>query len=135
MNLRRPCPLLPALAFTAALLLALLPTLGRLYRGLDTNTPGPQWEALCTTQGLVLRWVDATGSTDAPSKGAPTPHAADDCPYCPLLATVEPPSLIAPGWAALAPARAHAPRTSATLSDKPRVSGWSPRGPPLLRRA
>jgi len=132
MSLRRPYPLLSALAFTAALLLALLPTMGRLHRGLDSDPLAPGWEALCTTQGLVLRWVDPTGTTDAPSQGAPTQHAGDDCPYCPLLATLKPLSPTASNWAALAPAPIHAPRRSAALSGKPRVTGWSPRGPPLL---
>ena len=135
MSLRRPYPLLSAMALAAALLLALLPTLGRLHRGLDSDPLSPGWVALCTTQGLVLRWVDPTGQTEGSEQPAPTQHAVDDCPYCPLLASTKLPAMVAPAWLKLEPAPFLAPQPVQAVSDKPVVTGWSPRGPPILVRA
>ncbi|MCB1561247.1 MAG: DUF2946 family protein [Xanthomonadales bacterium] len=123
------------LALTAALLLALLPTLGRLHRGLDSDPLGPGWVALCTSQGLVLRWVDPTGSAGDGEPSSPMQHAGDECPYCPLLATTRLPATAAPVWLKLQPATFLAPQAVEAGFGKPLVSGWSPRGPPILVRA
>jgi hypothetical protein len=80
------------LALVAVLLLATLPTFGRLL-ATDTHTATSAWAALCTASGL--QHVELAGiapsvvaaSHDA-GTGLPAPggHSDRDCAYCPLLA-------------------------------------------------
>ena len=132
MSLRRPYPLLSAMALAAALLLALLPSLGRLHRGLDHNPLAPGWVALCTSQGLVLRWVDPTGQSDGGDPSVPTQHAGDECPYCPLLATSRLPAVGNLAWIQAERVRFPALRSVGAASCKPLIGGWSARGPPVF---
>jgi hypothetical protein len=76
-----------ALALTAGLLLTLLPTLGRLQRALNPDPLAAGWAALCTMGGLATLPSDAFGATGNGDRGN-RGQAGDDCPYCPLLATI-----------------------------------------------
>lgn len=80
------------LALAAVLLLAVLPTLGRLAQPAATGMRAGL-EAMCTSAGLRL--VDpmamlhaghhaGDGAPDAPAH----PHEGPDCAYCPLLASL-----------------------------------------------
>ena len=90
------------LALLAALLLALLPTLGRLAQASTashtTSIAQQALTALCTMEGLKQVALPVLAATsmhahmqhDAP---APMPHhpqgdAGQDCDYCPLLASL-----------------------------------------------
>src|SRR5690606_37836393 len=80
------------LAFVAVLLLALLPTVGRIGQA---QAPGhdvsPTWAELCTVQGLRTVLLPASPHQSPAPAPAPDPHAGADCDYCPLLAaTVAP---------------------------------------------
>ncbi len=132
------------LALLAALLLALVPTLGRLTQASATpHAASPAQEALaalCTMEGMkqVALPVLAAASAhahmphDAP---APMPHhpqgdAGQDCDYCPLLA-----SLVA--LAAIALGLWPRPDSSISITARPAIrvahrhpSGLGSRGPP-----
>lgn len=136
MPLRRPRPLLWSLAFTASLLLSLLPTIGRLHRALDADGAVPDVRAFCTTEGLAYRPADAvrdalSGSADPqpqPQRGDPA-HG-DDCAYCPLLAAASLPAAIVSLPPPLPPlAATFAPRPQPSLRER-HLLGWAPRGPP-----
>jgi hypothetical protein len=82
------------LALVAMLLLATLPTLGRL-QGARADSAGATarsaWAAMCTTAGLRDVALPATGhpATAGDHGGTPTgPAQGGDCAYCPLLAAV-----------------------------------------------
>ena len=115
---------LPGLAFVAALLLAVVPTLGRLAK----SAPAGEWMEMCTTLGAARVWVPmqdgqpvlraaddvhAGHAVHAAFSGASAPthdqhqergdaggHGAhgEDCPYCPLLGSL---LLFALCWALL----------------------------------
>jgi hypothetical protein len=131
--LRRPRPLLWSLAFTASLLLALLPAAGRLHRAFDAEASAPAMQAFCSAQGLVLRGpmsslADETGRL--PGKGAPAGETGDDCAYCPLLATTGLPALASPVLPPLPPmATVFAPQDSRRTGDRHPI-GQGARGPP-----
>ena len=78
------------LALVAMLMLALLPTLGRLApQGARAAQDG--WAALCTATGL--KYVDlslhhATRGDDGATPGQPHGHGDPDCAYCPLLVSL-----------------------------------------------
>lgn len=132
--LRRPRPLLWSLAFTASLLLALLPAAGRLHRALDAEVSAPAMQAFCSTQGLVLRppIFDqvAVDPAHPPGERSPAPAADDDCAYCPLLATTGLPALVSPVLPPLPPmAVVFPPRDSRRTGDRHPI-GQGPRGPP-----
>jgi hypothetical protein len=79
------------LALAAVLLLALLPSLGRWVEASGQRLP-PALIAMCTSAGLSLFAPDSLppGET-TPAVGMPAgTMAADDCPYCPLLAKIAP---------------------------------------------
>ena len=132
--LRRPRPLLWSLAFTASLLLALLPAAGRLHRAFDADISATAMQAFCTAQGLVLRpsivdpaIVDPAHPPDAPS---PAPATGDDCAYCPLLATTGLPAIASPMLPPLPPmAAVFPPRLVRCAVDRHPI-GQGPRGPP-----
>lgn len=146
---RRPRPLLWSLAFTASLLLALLPAAGRLHRAFDADVSAPAMQAFCSAQGLVLRpsMVDAAIFDQAavdqaavdqvavdpahpPGKPSPAPEAGDDCAYCPLLATTGLPAVASPMLPPLPPmAMVFPPRFVRRAVDRHPI-GHGPRGPP-----
>lgn len=137
--LRRPRPLLWSLAFTASLLLALLPAAGRLHRAFDAEALAPAMQAFCTAQGLVLRppIVDpaiidpvAVDVGHPPGGRSPAPAAGDDCAYCPLLATTGLPAVASPVLPPLPPmAVVFPPRFVRRAFDRHPI-GQGPRGPP-----
>lgn len=132
--LRRPRPLLWSLAFTASLLLALLPAAGRLHRAFDADLSAPAMQAFCTAQGLVLRpsIVDPAivDPAHSPGEPSPTPATGDDCAYCPLLATTGLPAIASPMLPPLPPmATVFAPRLVPRAVDRHPI-GQGPRGPP-----
>ncbi|GAB1407259.1 hypothetical protein MASR1M8_11780 [Thermomonas brevis] len=115
------------IALLAMLLLAVLPTLGRLLQ--PPAQSEPLLVAMCTTLGLETRALPSllTGSEQAPA----TPdHAGEDCAYCPLLSTL---AFVA---AAIAIAfHASRPNVAITATFPPRQTrhpcGLGSRGPPL----
>lgn len=137
--LRRPRPLLWSLAFTASLLLALLPAAGRLHRALDAEVSAPAMQAFCTAQGLVLRPTIVDPAMVDPAIVDPGhPHgegpsggdAGDDCAYCPLLATTGLPAVASPVLPPLPPmAAVFPPRLVRRAVDRHPI-GQGPRGPP-----
>lgn len=137
--LRRPRPWLWSLAFTASLLLALLPTAGRLHRALNADASAPAMQAFCSVQGLVLRppIVDqAAIDPGQPSGGrSPAPANGDDCAYCPLLATTGLPAVASPVLPPLPPmAAVFPPRLVRRAVDRHPI-GQGPRGPPARSAA
>jgi hypothetical protein len=125
------------LALVAMLLLAALPTVGRLAQpAADGMRAG--LEAMCTSAGLRL--VDPMAVLHADHHaggGAPDtpahPHEGPDCAYCPLLAS------LAVALACLAVALCDGlPRAlAAARRASPQRSRWHPcglgsRGPPLF---
>ncbi len=120
-----------SLALAAGLLLTLLPTLGRLQRALNPDPLASGWTALCTMGGLATLpsdLADAATGTDRGNRG----QAGDDCPYCPLLASV---SLL--GGLLLAWLLPRLPAVAVRPSPATaRIAAWHPcglgsRGPPL----
>ena len=130
MSLRRLPPLLPALALVAALLLALLPSVGRLYQA--AQSAPPDTIALCTVEGFKQAAAPLWALADAAAHhrnpgGEPSAH---DCDYCPLLS-----GLVVLAFIALAfwPLATFSPRRIEAAS--PRVGrrhpcGLGSRGPP-----
>lgn len=108
------------------LLLACLPTLGRLASSSDDGAAGSVLAALCTMTGL--KYVEVPLGDPAPQ---PRKAMGEDCAYCPLLTAVAVFAL----WLALAwPSPVAAPRaerTSASHRKNPYPCGLGSRGPPL----
>ena len=113
------------LAFVAALLLALLPTVGRIAQARAAgHDAAPAWVELCTVQGLRTVLL--------PASPAPDPHAGVDCEYCPLLAAAVAPvvgALSVPP-PALPPALCTSP--APVTRTQPHPCGLGSRGPPLV---
>mgnify|MGYP001604165082 CR=1 FL=1 len=110
------------LAMLAMLLLASLPTAGRLVASTQAE---PGWTALCTSNGM--QWV-RPGGHGSPAVG----HDGADCAYCPLLPALDPPFV--PIALLLPPATktAFVVESMAQRSpDAPR-SGLGARGPPRI---
>lgn len=105
---------LSRLAFLAALLMALMPSISRV---LAAQAP-PSWAELCSTEG-------GHGDSGLPA----SLHAGADCGYCVLGAPVPPPR-----WQAPLPPLA--PATQLALVDEPprarpvRLCGLGAQGPP-----
>ena len=125
------------LALVAVLLLATLPTLGRLL-ATRADTASSAWAALCTASGLQhveLAGIDRSAMGASPDSGtgvpAPGGRSNPDCAYCPLLASFA----LVVAW--LAPTLVHgaAPRLCTwrhVLARKPlHPSGLGSRGPPF----
>lgn len=141
--LRRQRPLLLSLAFAASLLLALLPTIGRLQQVLDPDPLASGWNAMCTMRGLVVLPAplqDLFAAVDAAAMGergdrSRGDQTGDDCPYCPLLTAVVLLAGILRAW--LLP-RLHdagfARRRNSHNLDWS-LLGLGPRGPPQARLA
>ena len=89
MNRRLPCRnAFARLALLAALLLAVVPTLGRLLTPASVADMAPAAHAMHDMAGMRHAMAEDGALAHRPSAPAP-PHQHDvDCPYCPLLATV-----------------------------------------------
>lgn len=116
-----------SLALVAMLLLACLPTLGRLAAPSADGDGSSVWAALCTMTGL--KYVEVPNADPAPQPHKPL-HG-EDCAYCPLLTAVAVFSL----WLALTWPRLSAASRSHPL-PAPRSRSFHPcglgsRGPPL----
>ncbi|PJK14921.1 hypothetical protein CO613_03585 [Lysobacteraceae bacterium NML07-0707] len=116
--------LLLRLALLAALLLAMLPTLGRLAQA--ASSTASESIAVCTVNGVQLITAASQPPDGSLPAGQSTPH---DCAYCPLLAGL----LI---LAALILRLLQRPRASCPSIPAPpvanhyRLAGLGPRGPP-----
>jgi hypothetical protein len=87
------------LALAAMLLLALLPTVGRLLSARGDGSLGGAWAQMCTLSGLKLVKIAPDASSN-PAIPAPVGDAGmSDCPYCPLANAIV--ALVL--WAALVP--------------------------------
>jgi hypothetical protein len=86
------------LALVAMLLLALLPTAGRLLAARSDGSIGSAWAQMCTLSGLKLVKIAPDGSSNpvVPEHGGDA--GMSDCPYCPLANGIV--ALVL--WAALA---------------------------------
>jgi hypothetical protein len=124
------------LALFAILLLALVPTMGRLAQARSAGADAtPSWAALCTVRGLesVPLPPGAHGTTHGGDGIPAPPHGSGDCDYCPLLANAIP---LAVAPLSMLPAVAQAPalctsRTSPTR-EEPHPCGLGSRGPPSV---
>jgi hypothetical protein len=125
------------LALVAMLLLATLPTFGRLL-ATRANTAASAWTALCTASGLQHAELasigqPAPGASHDAGNGIPAPagHANPDCAYCPLLAGLA----LAVACLAITLAHGPAPRLCTwrhVLVRKPlHPCGLGSRGPPF----
>jgi hypothetical protein len=76
------------LALAAILLLALLPTAGRLLSARSGTSVGGAWAQMCTLSGLKLIKIAPGGSSNpaTPKPGGDT--GASDCLYCALANTI-----------------------------------------------
>lgn len=78
------------LALAAILLLALLPTFGRLAQA-GQGVAATAWTQMCTVAGMkqvrLPAWADSAAGQPQPQDPAPG-HAGMDCDYCPLLAAL-----------------------------------------------
>ncbi len=125
------------LALFAVLLLALVPTLGRLAQARDAGfVAAPSWAALCTARGMesVLLLPGAHGNATHGGGEAPEPsHGGGDCDYCPLLAATIPvaiaPLSVPP---AIAPPPALCTSRPVVAHAGPHPCGLGSRGPPSV---
>jgi hypothetical protein len=119
------------LALVAILLLALVPTVGRIAQAHATGHGAvASWTELCTVQGL--RKVLLPGPPFEAPAPMPNGHAGADCEYCPLLAAA-----VAPVVATVAvppPALPPALCTSSIPATRtgPHPCGLGSRGPPAI---
>lgn len=118
------------LALLAVLLLALVPSLGRML-----PAAAPQWpqaaSELCTSTGLKWVAVDVGLFSGTPAPQPSMPAGGDHCDYCPLAASL---SLLVPPLALLAPSplRGTAPAWVAPRLRTPaNLRGLGGQGPPL----
>ncbi|MET0328006.1 MAG: DUF2946 family protein [Luteimonas sp.] len=118
------------LSWTAVLLLALLPSIGRLA---TSHEDGPRTilMEMCTAGSeRLVSMVDPFDLLDTPL-AAPVDHGGmPDCAYCPLLAT----TLIAVlwlAWSPMQPAVQHAVVRHAACASDRHPCGLGSRGPPL----
>jgi len=118
------------MALLAILLLALVPTAGRIAQAQASGHQAvSSWAELCTAQGLRKVLLPAPHETPVPS---PAPHAGADCEYCPLLAAVVAPAVatVAVPPQALPPALCTSP--DSTVRSGPHPCGLGSRGPPKV---
>ena len=133
------------LALVAMLLLALLPTLGRLAAGTQSasGAAGAGWAAMCTAAGLreVPLASPAGQATFGQSLLAGADHGfphdiihqhdGPDCAYCPLLASL---TVLALVLSLLLPLRLQAPGFPAWWTPRRKTfhpCGLGSRGPPI----
>jgi len=126
------------LALAAILLLALVPTLGRLAQAREAAAHAtPWWAAMCTARGLQpvllapgVREAGAIAVT-TPAPPPPSPHdAGSDCDYCPLLATALPVALPPPSVPPAALPPALCTPVAQVAHAQPHPCGLGSRGPP-----
>ncbi|MDO5609444.1 MAG: DUF2946 family protein [Pseudomonadota bacterium] len=132
----RSTPLLTALALLAALLLAVLPTLGRLYQSAQSADNRGDMIAMCTVEGMkdiVLPLLNAISdqATHHPTGNGGATH---DCDYCPLLASLVVLVLLALGLAGLARVSPPVFRCGAIRICQRHPCGLGSRGPPVFLR-
>ena len=115
------------LALAAILLMATLPTLGRML-----ETRAPAWQdmasAMCTTDGLVMK---AHGLLHDDGRMPLGKTMGEDCAYCPLLAAMVPLVLAALLLLPLRAAMRLLPLRAAPMRDARLAHGLGARGPPL----
>lgn len=118
------------LSLTAVLLLALLPSIGRLASAHDADGPRTILMEMCTMAGEAhVSMVDPFELRDAPPPPSGAHGDMADCAYCPLLAT----ALMAMLWLVctlLVPAQRTTARPCARVSAR-HPCGLGSRGPPL----
>jgi hypothetical protein len=118
-----------ALSLAAVMLLALMPSVGRLQASRVDAGAHAGWVELCTLAGLKLVKVEPAPPT-APDSG--TPAHSGDCDYCPLLSALAtptaPPSM---ALASLPPVPAPAMRAPQREVPVPAI-GLGSRGPPAI---
>ncbi len=130
------------LALLAILLLALVPTLGRMAQArAAADGATPAWAALCTVRGLERVALPAANDAsrgharalqlaggDAPA----SPRGTDDgdCDYCPLLAAAMPVAIAPVQVPPAAPLPALCASRPSPSRDAPHPCGLGSRGPP-----
>jgi hypothetical protein len=129
------CRRMARLAFVAILLLALVPTLGRIAQAGTAGSAAPSWTAMCTARGLepvLLPSGTLAPATHGTGEAPSMPHGGD-CDYCPLLAAAIP-LPVSPG--SVPPAVAPSPTLSTSRPSiahaKPHPCGLGSRGPPSV---
>jgi len=119
------------LALLAILLLALVPTAGRIAQAQASGHQAvSSWAELCTVQGLRKVLLPAPLQTPAAPREAP--HTGADCDYCPLLAAAVAPvvaTVVVPPQA-LPPALCTSPPS--IVRSGPHPCGLGSRGPPTV---
>ena len=115
------------LALAAILLMAALPTVGRL---LESRAPAMHDTAMamCTTDGLVMK---AHGLLHDDGRMPLGKTMGEDCAYCPLLAAMVPLVLSALLLLPLRAAMRLLPLRAAPMRDARLAHGLGARGPPL----
>lgn len=127
------------IALLAMLAFALLPSVGRIDRGLaavigGTSAIEATFGAVCTTRGLAYDTAVALHETldfvleDAPA--APSPHTDADCDYCSLVVSTALAGILAP-LAALPPAQLAVTDRTLALPARHHPNGLGSRGPPV----
>lgn len=120
------------LSLTAVLLLALLPSIGRLAHAQDASPRMILMEMCTMGSDKLISIVDPHSLLDdAAPRPAPSAHLdMQDCGYCPLLAT----ALLAVVWFAIArllPVAHRAPVARVFRLEERHPCGLGSRGPPL----
>jgi hypothetical protein len=126
------------IALLAMLAFALLPSVGRIDRGLAAATGGTSaiestFGAVCTTRGLAydtaLALDEALGFALEDAPKTPSPHDDADCDYCTLAAATALAGVIAMPMAP-PPAADDTAGRILTLPSRHHPNGLGSRGPP-----
>ena len=118
-------------ALVAAMLLSLLPTIGRIAQAQAPVHAGIAEVALCTVQGLKQVALPLATSASLQQPDAPAPRPAHDCDYCPLLAGLVALAVVTLLlWPQALPAPATHFRDARRIATR-HPSGLGSRGPPL----
>lgn len=129
----RHSPLWMHLALVAIVLLATLPSLGRMLASPQQPALAAPM-AMCTPQGLQQAPGPASASPWDAGEDLPPPAGGSgqhhDCDYCPLLASLLLVAACLPAW--LAPGIAMPRQRPAHVVLAPRPTGRHARGPPLF---
>lgn len=126
------------IALLAMLAFALLPSVGRIDRGLAAVTGGTSaiestFGAVCTTRGLAYDTAvaldEALGFVFEDAPASPSPHTDADCDYCTLVVSTALAGIAAPP-AALPPAELAVTGRTLALPSRRYPNGLGSRGPP-----